>query len=136
MLRKIVLDTNVLLVSISSKSKLHWLFKGLLNEEFILCVTTDILLEYAEIIEKHMGKIASESALGVLENLPNVLLINNYFKFNLLSDLDDNKFVDCAIAANADFIVTHDKDFEKLKKLSFPKITVIDTVKFLTLHNK
>jgi putative PIN family toxin of toxin-antitoxin system len=136
MLRKIVLDTNVLLVSISSKSKLHWLFKGLLNEEFILCVTTDILLEYAEIIEKHMGKIASESALGVLENLPNVLLINNYFKFNILLDPDDNKFVDCAIAANADFIVTHDKDFETLKKLQFPKIKVIDTVRFFTLHYK
>ena len=60
----------------------------------------------------------------------------NYFKFNLLSDPDDNKFVDCAIAANADFIVTHDKDFETLKKLQFPKIKVIDTLKFFTLHYK
>lgn len=47
-LRKIVLDTNVFLVSISSKSKLHWIFNRLLNGEYILCVTTDILLEYSE----------------------------------------------------------------------------------------
>ncbi|WP_348824639.1 putative toxin-antitoxin system toxin component, PIN family [Flavobacterium aestuarii] len=126
-MKKIVLDTNILLVSISTKSKLHWIFKNLLEGNYILCLTTDILTEYAEIIELQMGSLASESALGVLENLPNVEFITNYYKFNLLKDPDDNKFVDCAISSNADFIVTHDSDFNILKKIEFPKVTIINT---------
>lgn len=129
-MKKIVLDTNVFLVSISSKSRLHWIYKNLLKGNFILCLTTDILMEYAEIIENHMGKIASESALGVLQNLPNVEFITTYYKFNLLKDEDDNKFVDCAIASNATFIVSHDKDFNILSQIDFPKVIVIDTVEF------
>ena len=129
-MKKIVLDTNVFLVSISSKSRLHWIYKNLVKGNFILCLTTDILMEYAEIIENHMGKIASESALGVLQNLPNVEFITTYYKFNLLKDEDDNKFVDCAIASNATFIVSHDKDFNILSQIDFPKVIVIDTVEF------
>jgi putative PIN family toxin of toxin-antitoxin system len=129
-LKKVVLDTNVLLVSISTKSKLHWIFKNLLEGNYILCLTTDILAEYAEIIEQQMGILASESALGVLENLPNVEFITNYYKFNLLKDPDDNKFVDCAISSNADFIVTHDTDFNILKKIEFPKVNIVNTSEF------
>lgn len=100
---KIVLDTNVLLVCISDRSRLHWLFHAPLSQQFTLCVTTDILTEYAEIIGLHMGSIASESVLGIIENLPGTELITTYYRFNLLADEDDNKFVDCAIASNADF---------------------------------
>ena len=129
---RIVLDTNVLLVSISDRSRLHWIFKKLLDGEYEICVTTDILAEYAEIIEKHMGVEASESTMGVLENLPNTIFTTSYFRFHLLKDEDDNKFVDCAIAANADFIVTHDKDFKILEKIEFPKVKVIDTEAFFS----
>lgn len=45
---KIVLDTNILLVSFSSKSPLNWIWKSLLQNRFTLCATTDILLEYEE----------------------------------------------------------------------------------------
>ena len=132
-MKKVVLDTNVLLVSISSKSRLHWVFEELLKGNYILCVTTDILAEYAEIIEQQMGVLASESALGVLENLPNVEHITTYYKFNLLKDEDDNKFVDCAVACNANFIVTHDNDFNLLKKVEFPKVIIVNTEEFKQL---
>ncbi len=129
-MKKIVLDTNIFLVSISEKSKVHWIFKALLNGKYTLCVTTDILAEYAEIIEREMGVLASESTLGVLENLPNIELITTYYKFHLLKDEDDNKFVDCAIASNAKFIVSHDKDFKPLAKIKFPLVSVIDVDTF------
>jgi uncharacterized protein len=135
-LEKVVLDTNVLLVSISSKSKLHWIFESLLAGEYVLCLTTDILAEYAEIIAQQMGNLASENALGMIENLPNVEYITTYYKFGLLKDEDDNKFVDCAIASNASFIITHDKDFNLLKKVDFPKVLVIDTEQFKDVLNK
>lgn len=129
-MKKIVLDTNILLVSISSKSKYHWVFEAFRNELFTLCVTTDILDEYAEIIEQKMGFQAGENALGILENSINVDLITTYFRFNLLKDEDDNKFVDCSIAANADFIVTHDSDFNILKEIDFPNVSVLNLDEF------
>lgn len=135
-MEKIVLDTNVLLVSISRKSKLHWIFASLLNGEYILCVTSDILSEYAEIIEQQMGGTASENALGLIENLPNVELVTTYYKFGLLKDEDDNKFVDCAIACNASFIVSHDKDFNLLKDIDFPQVKVIDVIMLKQILNK
>jgi len=127
---KVVLDTNILLVAISSKSPLHWVFQSLLKGKYTLCVTTDILSEYAEIIERHMGPLASESVLGVLENLPHVEFVTTYYKFGLLQDEDDNKFVDCAIACNASCIVSHDRDFKVLKRIDFPKVLVVNTEEF------
>lgn len=127
---KIVLDTNVLFVCISDRSRLHWLFEELLNYKFTLCVITDILAEYAEIIGQHMGFAASESILGVIENLLNIKLVTTCYRFGLLTDEDDNKFVDCAIAPNANFLVSHDKDFAILQRINFPKVLVIDTIQF------
>lgn len=129
-MKKVVLDTNVLLVSISEKSRLHWVFKSLLEKKYKLCVTTEILSEYAEIIEEHMGKEVSMSITGVIENLSNVEWVNAHYRFYLLQDQDDDKFVDCAIAVGASYIVTHDKDFNILNKIKFPKVRVIDTEEF------
>ena len=58
---KIVVDTNILWVSISRKSKTHRVYENLLRGNFILCVTTDILEEYEEIISQKMGKEVAES---------------------------------------------------------------------------
>ena len=38
---------------------------------------------------------------------------------SILQDKDDNKFVDCAIAANARFIVSEDGHFKYLKESRF-----------------
>ena len=130
---KVVLDTNVLLVSISEKSKLHWVFKWLIEKQYELCVTTDILSEYAEILEHHMGKTTRESTMGTIENLSNTNFITKYYRFQLLKDEDDDKFVDRAVAANANFIVSHDKDFNVLKGIDFPIVKVIDTEEFMKI---
>jgi len=90
--KKIVLDTNVLLVSVSEKSALHWVFDSLLKKKYILCVTTDILAEYAEILEQHMGNEVSKNVLATIENLSNVEFITTYYRFRLLQDEDDDKF--------------------------------------------
>jgi len=47
-----------------------------------------------------------------------------------LNDADDNKFVDCAIAANANYLVTHDKDFNQLSNIDFPKINIVSISEF------
>ena len=69
---KAVIDTNVLLISVSKKSPFHWVFQSLLLGRYTLCVSTDILLEYEEIIGKEMGFSVADNVMQTLENLPNV----------------------------------------------------------------
>lgn len=131
---KVVIDTNVLLVSISSRSPHHWIFLGIIKKQFDIIVSTEILSEYAEIIQKHMGIIVADSVLAVIENLENQIQVSPTFKFNLIAaDPDDNKFVDCAIAANADFILTEDKHMHELKGSKFPKVVTKSIAEFRSL---
>ncbi|MBI5915306.1 MAG: putative toxin-antitoxin system toxin component, PIN family [Bacteroidetes bacterium] len=131
---KIVLDTNVLLVSVSDSSPYYWVWKALEKGEFTLCVTTDILNEYAEVIERHMGNETMELTLHALSKHRFVEFVTKYFQWNIIhQDPDDNKFVDCAIACNADYLVTEDRHFNVLKEVPFPKVSVIGIAEFQKL---
>lgn len=128
---RIVLDTNIMLVIISKRAKNRWIFDKLLSGEITLCVTTDILDEYAEIVERYMGQTAAITLMELLDELPNVLHITRYFRWELITeDPDDNKFVDCAIAAEASFIVSEDRHFNILSEIPFPKVIVMGVEAF------
>lgn len=129
-LLRVVLDTNVLLVSISARSRLHWVYAGFLAGQYALCVTTEVLAEYADLLTRHQGVKLSEETLDAIVSAFNLVEITPYYRFRLLHDPDDNKFVDCAIAANAHFIVSHDRDFRVLDTIDFPQVAVIDTDQF------
>ena len=63
-----------------------------------------------------------------------VELINPYFNLRLITDdHDDDKFVDCAFAANATFIVSDDKHYDVLKEIDFPKLLVLKLKEFIGL---
>lgn len=79
---------------------------------------------------KIYGKESERKRDGGIENLTNVERITKHFQFGLLNDPDDNKFVDCAIAANADYLVSHDKDFKTLKSIDFPKVNLVNIIEF------
>lgn len=128
---RIVLDTNVLLVSLSSKSQYHWLFQKLLNEQFDLYITTEILMEYEEIIALKYHPEVAKNVLRTLLKLPNVHKQFIYYHWYLIdTDPDDNKFVDCAVSANAHYLVSYDRHFDILKNVTFPKIAVIKLDEF------
>jgi uncharacterized protein len=122
---KVVLDTNVLLVSISSKSKYHWIYDKLVADEYDLFITNEILMEYEEIISQKYNPSVARNVIKSLLILPNVYKVSIYFNWNLIDeDTDDNKFVDCAINSNSHLLVTNDKHFQVLKNIDFPKIKV------------
>lgn len=117
---KVVIDTNVLLVCISPRSNAHWLWQSLLSAAFELYVTNDVLHEYSEIIGREMGQEVADAAVDLLTELPNVHLIQKYFLWHLVeADPDDNKFIDCSIAAGAHFLVSEDRHLRVIQKYPY-----------------
>ena len=123
---RLVLDTNSLIQCVSRRSRYHDLWLSFIDGRNQLCVTTEILNEYVEILQRETTENFASILLEVILNNPNTLFINVFYKFNLIiSDPDDNKFIDCAIAAQAKYIVTEDHHYDALRDLEFPKVDII-----------
>jgi putative PIN family toxin of toxin-antitoxin system len=123
---RVVLDTNALLVILPEKSKFHDVFQALRQKRFLICFTTEILFEYEEVFS---SRYSSDNLIEIFTELVDTKkskFITTSFRFNLIqADPDDNKFVDCAIACNADFIITNDRHFNILETISFPKVEIL-----------
>lgn len=129
---KVVLDTNCLLASLSSKSENFRVWKDFQEGKFTLCVSNEILEEYQEIIAQKTSPSIAQNVVRAIVESENVEFIDPHFHvYAIFADPDDNKFVDCAFAANAAFIVSEDSHFEALKTLAFPKIMVLKLKAFL-----
>lgn len=115
---RVVLDTNTLLVSIGRQSKYRPIFDALLDGKIRLLISNDIVGEYVEKLEEKTSIIVAENIATLLTKSPDVEQIEIYFKWSLIhKDADDNKFVDCALNGQANFLVTDDKHYNVLKKL-------------------
>ena len=77
----IVLDTNVLLVSLPGHSPFHPIFQALKDGRYTLFVTNETLIEYEEQISIRLGVPRTDLQLRELLNLPNVTLVEVYFKW-------------------------------------------------------
>ncbi len=132
--KRIVLDTNCLISSLSRRGQYYPVWKGLQEGAYTLCVSTDILEEYSEIISQKMSAQVAANVIHLLLESSNVELVNPYFSLHLIeADHDDDKFVDCAFAANATYIVSNDRHYDVLKETDFPRILVLRLIEFLKL---
>lgn len=133
----IVLDTNCLIASISRRGAYFDVWRGLRQGRFRMCVSNEILDEYEEIISRLASSRVAANVIQTLINSPHVRHITPYFRFHLIeSDKDDNKFVDCAIAASADYIVSEDAHFKALRANEFPYVSVIRLKQFLDILSR
>ncbi len=120
---RIILDTNVLLISISSRSRFHWIFRDLLAGRFDLLISNEILSEYEEIISEKLSPEVATAVVRTLILLPNVKEVHPSYRWRLITaDPDDDKFVDCAVAGRAHALVTEDRHFRVLNDVDFPPI--------------
>ena len=132
-MRRIVLDTNCLLQSLPSNSPYHKIWTDIITGHIQLCVNTEILNEYEEILGLKTTKEIAHNVVEAIARLSTTYFQETYIHFGLITvDVDDNKFVDCAVAADAEYIVTNDKHFEVLNKIPWPKVSVIKIKDFVS----
>ncbi len=128
----VVIDTNCLLQIIARKSPYRPIWDAFLNGRYKLCVSNEILDEYQEILGRLITHTVAENVVLLILNQENVQFVDPHFRLNLITDdPDDNKFVDCAFAASADFLVSEDSHFNVLRKLSFPHLNLVTLDEFM-----
>ena len=125
-MRRIVLDTNCLLQTLPTRSPYHKIWEEVLAGRIRLCVNSDILNEFEEILSQKTTPEIAHNVVETIARLHTTVFQNVYIHFGLIeADTDDNKFVDCAVAADAEYIVTNDAHFNILKQIEWPRIIVI-----------
>ena len=115
----VVLDTNVVLQALNPRHAHAPIMDEWFSGRFVMAVSTDILMEYREVIVRRSG----EARWNTLDHLirlatdyrKNMVHVSPSFFFRTITaDRDDDKFADCAITAHADWIVTEDSHFQAL----------------------
>ena len=129
-----MLDTNCLLMSIPRKSPYHQILLDFLAGKYLLCVSNEVVLEYEEILTRKIGSLVANNIINAILASSNTVFINPQKRYQLIkSDPDDNKFVDCAISANAKYIVTQDHHYNVVRFNPKFDFTAIDIYVFLAI---
>ena len=134
----IVLDSNVVLQVAFTQKPLRIVWDKLMEGAYTLCVTEDILYEYQEkVIDCFHNEQLANLLINTLLNCEYVKRVETFFRYGIIqADPDDNKFVDCALACGARYIVTEDKHFDVLKEMDFPAVDVASLEEFIAFLKK
>lgn len=136
-MQNIVLDTNCLIMAVSANGEYYKIWQDFLDGKYNLCISNDILEEYVEVMGRNIRPEFAEMICYVILNSENTILVDPTFSFGMIqADVDDNKFVDCAVVSNAQYIVSNDRHFSVLKNISFPRVDVLNIDEFLSELNK
>ena len=128
----VVIDTNCLLQIIARKSPYRPIWDAFLAGKYQLCVSNEILEEYQEILEQQITPTVAENVILLILNRNNTILVDPHFRMELVTkDRDDNKFVDCAFAAGADYLVSEDSHFDVLRNTPFPLLNLVTLDEFM-----
>jgi putative PIN family toxin of toxin-antitoxin system len=131
---RLVIDTNVFITIIGRKSPNRWIFEKIISGELLLCVSNEILLEYEELLAEKTNKQVSRNVIDFLLISPFVIKSDIFFNWHLISeDQDDDKFIDCYLASDAEYLVSNDQHFAKIRQIDFPKINLFSLKEFETV---
>jgi putative PIN family toxin of toxin-antitoxin system len=110
-LRRIVLDTNVLVSALlSTKGNEFLALRLALSDAFEVGVTTAILNEYREVLERPRFKISRLKIETLfLELEASARLVRPANAVEASPDEADNRFLECAETIDAEFLITGNK---------------------------
>jgi len=116
---KVIVDTNILVSILKGSTSLTQIYTAFRNDKFILIVNQQLLKELAFVLSRPRLKINS---LDVRELFRVIRLRAVYVKkssnvsIDTCRDPKDNFILELSVYADADFIVTGDKDLLDLHK--------------------
>lgn len=135
----ICIDTNVLVQARALGHPFHAILDAWVFGSYRIAVSTSILFEYEEIITRLSGRdawIKFARLMDLVElTTSGVLRVTPSYRFHVIEDdADDNQFCDCAITADANYLITEDRHFLPMAGSGY-KPQPIKPSDFITLLN-
>ena len=128
---KVVLDTNVLISAIMFGGKSRDILEMGISGKIKIAISQDILKKLAEVLIGKKFRTPIEFVQQTIHELSEIAeLVIVTGKINVVkNDPDDNRILECAVSAKADYIVSGDSDLVILK--NFKKIKILSPSDFL-----
>ena len=132
---KVVIDTNVLISSLFWNGHPHRIVDLAISQNIQSVTCLEILQEFESVLREDF-QIPPARLKDILTD---VLSYSQLVRIKLtnveIRDLDDLKVIACALSAEADYIITGDKDLLTLLKVNNIKIvTPADFIKQMVKH--
>jgi len=135
---KVVIDTNVLVSAAwrdkSPEAVVIWIAN---QDDWEWIVSREILVEYQEVLRREKFNLSVEVIEKwdyILTNLTTLVDVNIEVEFP--RDQKDAKFLACALAADADYLITGDADFGEALKLTQTTIIPVSMFKRIIVDGK
>ena len=135
---KVVIDTNVLVSAAwrdkSPEAVVIWIAN---QDDWEWIVSREILVEYQEVLRREKFNLSVEVIEKwdyILTNLTTLVDVNVEVEFP--RDQKDAKFLACALAADADYLITGDADFGEALKLTQTTIIPVSMFKRIIVDGK
>jgi len=128
---RVVLDTNVLISAILFGGKPRQILEKAIRGEIRLCLSEPILEELKGVLQRSKFDYSPEMIQFILTELTGIAdFVNPSETFNVvLEDPEDNRILECAVEAEANYIITG--DFHRLKLSRYLNIEVLNVAAFL-----
>ncbi len=121
---KIVVDTNIFISGIIFGGNPRKVIDLIIEGKVKLYISSDILLEIKEVLERNkfgFSPTITQQIIFEIESISEFITPANK-NSTVIRDFDDNIIIDCAVEANADYIITGDNDLLSLKEYNNIKI--------------
>jgi putative PIN family toxin of toxin-antitoxin system len=116
---KVVIDTNVLVSAVLKgrvpREVIQFIFD---NPDWQWIASEEIVMEYKEVLSRRKFKLTDEVICEWFEIIDTFITrIDVNLEVDFPRDRKDEKFLACAMAAEADFLITGDSDFNQAQTL-------------------
>ena len=135
---KLVLDTNVFISGFLWEGNEAELIRRIERKEAVNFINPEIISEIEKVISRDKFKeLLVKAGLTVDEIIQKIIFLSHIvvgpkMKENVVkSDPTDDKFIECAINSNADYIISGDRDLLDLKE--YKGIKIMKTSEILKL---
>ncbi|MEG5172375.1 putative toxin-antitoxin system toxin component, PIN family [Microcoleus sp. B3-D7] len=116
---RVVIDTNILVSAAIAGRKPATIITWVINQpDYEWVVSEEILAEYQNVLSRRKLKLTDvqkERWLNLIQG--STKLIDVSIEIDFPRDQKDAKFIACALSANADFLITGDRDFTEVQSL-------------------
>ncbi|MCL2804855.1 MAG: putative toxin-antitoxin system toxin component, PIN family [Treponema sp.] len=133
---KIVLDANIFISALFWGGNPRIILERAIKKTDELFISKEILDEIKDVLERpkfHAGKNEIEYFIKSIEEIADIVFINKRIK-NGSRDKTDNKYIECAIAANADYIISGDIHLLELKE--YNNVYIVSVKEYLEANGR